>query len=73
MENYEEGREGKIYAEIALTVRNMFGQAKVSRFAAVIKSIEPDGTCVFATPGPQLMTKLTGPRVLKKMLGFKSL
>lgn len=73
LENYEEGQDGKIYTEIVVRARNAFGQTKVQRFGAVIKEVEADGNCVFATPGPQMMNALTKSGILKKMLGFKSL
>ena len=72
LENYEEGQDGKIYAEIVVKVRNAFGQTKAQRYGAVIKDVEADGNCVFATPGPQMINAISPAGWIKKFLGFKS-
>ncbi|MBQ7895504.1 MAG: zinc ribbon domain-containing protein [Oscillospiraceae bacterium] len=73
LENYEEGKDGKVYCELVASTRNAFGQTKKTRYGAVVKEVEADGNCVFQTPGPQLITLITPTKVCKKVLGFKSL
>ena len=72
LENYEEGKDGMVYAEIIATTKDMFGKTKNTRYGAVILEVEQDGNCVFRAPGPQLMTPLTSTKTVKKLLRFKS-
>ena len=73
LENYEDGAGGMVYCELTASTRNALGKTKVTRFGAVIQEVEADGNVVFKGVGPQLMTPLTGTKMIKKMLGFKSL
>lgn len=72
LENYEEGANGTVYCELVASTRNPLGKTKSTRFGAVIEAVEADGNVVFKGPGPQLVTPLTGTKMLKKVLGFKS-
>lgn len=72
LENYEEGANGMVYCELVASTRNALGKTKNTRFGAVIQEVEADGNVVFKGAGPQLMTPLTGTKMLKKMLGFKN-
>ena len=73
LENYEEGVGGMVYCELVASTRNALGKTKNTRFGAVIQEVEADGNVVFKGAGPQLMTPVTGTKMLKKVLGFKSL
>ena len=72
LENYEEGADGMVYCELVASTRNALGKTKNTRFGAVIQEVEADGNVVFKGAGPQLMTPITGTKVLKKVLGFKA-
>lgn len=71
LENYEEGANGMVYCELVASTRNALGKTKNTRFGAVIEQVEADGNVVFKGVGPQLVTPLTGTKMLKKVLGFK--
>lgn len=71
LENYEEGANGMVYCELVASSRNALGKTKQTRFGAVIEGVEADGNVVFKGVGPQLVTPLTGTKMLKKVLGFK--
>ena len=71
LENYEEGKDGMVYCELVAKTRNALGKTKQTRFGAVIEGVEADGNVVFKGAGPQLVTPLTGTKVLKTVLGFK--
>ena len=71
LENYEEGANGMVYCELVASTRNALGKTKNTRFGAVIEAVEADGNVVFKGAGPQLVTPLTGTKMLKKVLGFK--
>ena len=73
LENYEEGANGMVYCELVASTRNPLGKTKNTRFGAVIQEVEADGNVVFKGAGPQLVTLLTGTKVLKTVLGFKKL
>ena len=73
LENYEEGADGMVYCELAASTRNPLGKTKTTRFGAVIQEVEADGNVVFKGAGPQLMTPLTGTKMLKTILGFKKI
>ena len=73
LENYEEGANGMVYCELVANTRNALGKTKSTRFGAVIEGVESDGNVVFKGAGPQLITPLGGTKVIKKVLGFKSL
>ncbi len=72
LENYEEGAGGMVYCELVASTRNALGKTKNTRFGAVIEAVEADGNVVFKGAGPQLVTPLTGTKMLKKVLGFKA-
>lgn len=72
LENYEEGAGGMVYCELVATSRNALGKTKKTRFGAVIQEVEADGNVVFKGAGPQLITPITGTKMLKKVLGFKA-
>jgi hypothetical protein len=72
LEKYEEGQDGKIYAEIVATSKDMFGRTKNTRYGGVVNEVEADGHCVFQAPGAQLITPLTPTKVVKMGLKFKS-
>lgn len=72
LENYEEGANGMVYCELVASTRNALGKTKNTRFGAVIEAVEADGNVVFKGAGPQLVTPLTGTKMLKKVLGFKA-
>ncbi len=72
LENYEEGANGMVYCELVASTRNALGKTKSTRFGAVIEAVEADGNVVFKGAGPQLVTPLTGTKMLKKVLGFKA-
>lgn len=72
LENYEEGTNGMVYCELVASTRNQLGKTKNTRFGAVIETVEADGNVVFKGAGPQLVTPLTGTKMLKKVMGFKS-
>jgi|GEM_PF-1626726 len=72
LENYEEGAGGMVYCELVASTRNALGATKKTRFGAVIKEVEADGNVVFKGAGPQLVTPLTGTKMIKKLLGFKA-
>lgn len=72
LENYEEGTNGMVYCELVASTRNQLGKTKNTRFGAVIEAVEADGNVVFKGAGPQLVTPLTGTKMLKKVMGFKS-
>ena len=72
LENYEEGANGMVYCELVATTRNMLGKTNKVRFGAVVEAVEADGNVVFKGAGPQLVTPLTGSKLLKKVLGFKA-
>lgn len=72
LENYEEGANGMVYCELVASTRNPLGKTKNTRFGAVIEAVEADGNVVFKGAGPQLVTPLTGTKMLKKVMGFKS-
>lgn len=72
LENYEEGANGMVYCELVASTRNALGKTKNTRFGAVIEAVEADGNVVFKGAGPQLVTPLTGTKVLKTVLGFKA-
>lgn len=71
LENYEEGAGGMVYCELVASTRNPLGKTKNTRFGAVIEAVESDGNVVFKGAGPQLVTPLTGTKMLKMVLGFK--
>ncbi len=71
LENYEEGANGMVYCELVASTRNPLGKTKSTRFGAVIQEVEADGNVVFKGAGPQLVTPLTGTKMLKTVLGFK--
>jgi len=71
LENYEEGANGMVYCELVASTRNALGKTKKTRFGAVIQEVEADGNVVFKGAGPQLVTPLTGTKMLKTVLGFK--
>ena len=71
LENYEEGANGMVYCELVASTRNALGKTKQTRFGAVIEGVEADGNVVFKGVGPQLVTPLTGTKMLKMVLGFK--
>ncbi len=71
LENYEEGANGMVYCELVASTRNLLGKTKKTRMGAVIQEVESDGNVVFKGAGPQLMTPLTGTKMLKTVLGFK--
>lgn len=71
LENYEEGAGGMVYCELVASTRNALGKTKLTRFGAVIQEVEADGNVVFKGVGPQLVTPLTGTKMLKTVLGFK--
>lgn len=71
LENYEEGANGMVYCELVANTRNALGKTKKTRMGAVIQTVEPDGNVVFKGAGPQLMTPITGTKMLKTVLGFK--
>lgn len=71
LENYEEGAGGMVYCELVATTRNALGKTKKTRFGAVIKEVEADGNVVFKGAGPQLVTPLSGAKLIKKISGFK--
>ena len=73
LENYEEGANGMVYCELVASTRNPLGKTKNTRFGAVIQEVEADGNVVFKGAGPQLVTPLTGTKMLKTVLGFKKL
>ena len=73
LENYEEGANGMVYCELVASTRNPHGKTKNTRFGAVIQEVEADGNVVFKGAGPQLVTPLTGTKMLKTVLGFKKL
>lgn len=72
LENYEEGANGMVYCELVASSRNALGRTKNTRFGAVIEAVETDGNVVFKGAGPQLVTPLTGTKMLKTVLGFKA-
>ena len=72
LENYEEGANGMVYCELVASTRNALGKTKNTRFGAVIEAVEADGNVVFKGAGPQLVTPLTGTKMLKTVLGFKA-
>ncbi len=72
LENYEEGANGMVYCELVASTRNPLGKTKNTRFGAVIEAVEADGNVVFKGAGPQLVTPLTGTKMLKKVMGFKA-
>ena len=72
LENYEEGANGMVYCELVASTRNALGRTKNTRFGAVIEAVEEDGNVVFKGAGPQLVTPLTGTKMLKTVLGFKA-
>lgn len=72
LENYEEGVNGMVYCELVASTRNALGKTKNTRFGAVIEAVEADGNVVFKGAGPQLVTPLTGTKMLKTVLGFKA-
>lgn len=72
LENYEEGANGMVYCELVASTRNPLGRTKNTRFGAVIEAVEADGNVVFKGAGPQLVTPLTGTKMLKTVLGFKA-
>jgi len=72
LENYEEGANGMVYCELVASTRNALGRTKNTRFGAVIEAVEADGNVVFKGAGPQLVTPLTGTKMLKTVLGFKA-
>ncbi len=72
LENYEEGANGMVYCELVASTRNALGRTKNTRFGAVIEAVEADGNVVFKGAGPQLVTPLTGTKMLKAVLGFKA-
>ena len=67
LENYEEGANGMVYCELVASTRNPLGKTKNTRFGAVIQEVEADGNVVFKGAGPQLVTPLTGTKMLKKV------
>lgn len=71
LENYEEGADGMVYCELVASSRNALGKTKNTRFGAVVQEVEADGNVIFKGAGPQLVTPLTGAKVLKTVLGFK--
>ena len=71
LENYEEGAGGMVYCELVASTRNALGKTKKTRFGAVIEEVEADGNVVFKGAGPQLVTPITGTKMLKTVLGFK--
>lgn len=71
LENYEEGANGMVYCELVASTRNALGKTKQTRFGAVIEAVEADGNVVFKGAGPQLVTPLTGTKMLKTIFGFK--
>lgn len=71
LENYEEGANGMVYCELVANTRNALGKTKKTRMGAVIQTVESDGNVVFKGVGPQLMTPITGTKMLKTVLGFK--
>ena len=71
LENYEEGANGMVYCELVASTRNVLGKTKRTRMGAVIQTVESDGNVVFKGAGPQLMTPITGTKMLKTVLGFK--
>lgn len=73
LENYEEGANGMIYCELVASTRNPLGKTKNTRFGAVIQEVEADGNVVFKGAGPQLITPLSGAKMVKTILGFKKL
>jgi len=72
LENYEEGAGGMVYCELVAKTRNALGKTKQTRFGAVVEAVEADGNVVFKGVGPQLVTPLTGTKMIKKVLGFKT-
>ena len=72
LENYEEGAGGMVYCELVASSRNALGKTKKTRFGAVVQEVEADGNVVFKGAGPQLVTPITGTKMLKKVLGFKA-
>ncbi len=72
LENYEEGANGMIYCELVASTRNMLGKTKNTRFGAVVETVEADGNVVFKGIGPQLITPISGTKIIKKILGFKA-
>ena len=72
LENYEEGANGMVYCELVASSRNALGKTKNTRFGAVIEAVEADGNVVFKGAGPQLITPLTGTKMVKMLLGFKA-
>lgn len=72
LENYEEGANGMVYCELVASTRNALGKTKNTRFGAVIEAVEADGNVVFKGAGPQLVTPITGTKMLKTVLGFKA-
>ena len=72
LENYEEGANGMVYCELVASTRNALGKTKNTRFGAVVEAVEADGNVVFKGAGPQLVTPLTGTKMLKTVLGFKA-
>lgn len=72
LEKYEEGVNGMVYCELVANTRNALGKTKSTRFGAVIEAVEADGNVVFKGVGPQLITPLTGTKMVKKLLGFKA-
>lgn len=72
LENYEEGAGGMVYCELVATTRNALGKTKKTRFGAVIQEVEADGNVVFKGAGPQLITPISGTKMVKTLLGFKA-
>ena len=72
LEKYEEGANGMVYCELVASTRNALGKTKNTRFGAVISAVEADGNVVFKGAGPQLVTPITGTKMLKTVLGFKA-
>lgn len=71
LENYEEGADGMVYCELVASSRNALGKTKKTRFGAVIQEVEADGNVVFKGAGPQLITPLSGTKMIQKLCGFK--
>lgn len=72
LENYEEGADGMVYCELVASSRNALGKTKKTRFGAVISAVEADGNVVFKGAGPQLVTPISGTKMVRKLLGFKA-
>ena len=71
LETYEEGQNGEIYVELVATTQNVLIQKKQTRYGAVIKEFNENGTYFCKPEGLQIINNITPTKTVKKTLGFK--